>query len=114
MKRKLTRKSKDPIPRDSLDYLFDILNNHYQRKLKGEAYFNQEIEDALYEWEICDGEMCNECLFGKYQDWINDYNLVKVPDSSLCQLMVMPERLLGQRKIDLLDSGVVVPDNFEG
>jgi len=96
------------------EHLFDTINNYFKEVIKGNSpEFNEEIKNAIDEWNECDGKNCEECIFAKYQWWVFECEFKNVPDSDLCgfleQLINNKKALKIKKYIDILDSGLVCP-----
>jgi hypothetical protein len=91
---------------------FDSLNDYFKNLTAGRSVRrNNKVTEGLKFWENCDESDCEYCLLGKYQEWTSAYKGV----NDLCDLIEKHEegKLKKNKRVDMLDSRVILPGNFE-
>jgi len=124
MGKRIIVRTPDIQPRISLDPIFPILNDFFERySISRNISPSEDVLKAIDEWVTClyddgDEEYCFHCLIGKHQDWILRKEILGVSDDNacLCSLMEIiwyeePER---KQSLDALDSRYRLPGNFGG
>lgn len=99
-------KTKEVVkPRVTAEPFFDILNTYFKELLSGnKPEHTKAVKEALEAWTDldCQGQECDECLYFKYQGWIET---IDTNAADLCDVIskLLVSDLKKNRYIDLMN-----------